>query len=123
MKRIKKSIFTFGICLLTTANIFAQTEVANVAGNSPKFVYCDMVGTQRFLSTKITISLDFGQARNIWKDNRVKDEVTGKAQSFNSMVDALNYMGEQGWELAQAYVVNSGEQNVYHWLLKKKKED
>jgi hypothetical protein len=39
------------------------------------------------------------------------------------MVDALNYMGEKGWEFVQAYVVTISNQNVYHWLLKKKFEN
>lgn len=117
MKTIKKLILTLSL-LLTTISTFAQSE------NSPesKFIYCEMVGTRKFLSTKVTIVLDFGESRNIWKDNRLKDELTGKAQSFNSMVDALNYMGENGWEFAQAYVVTIGQQNVYHWLLKKRKD-
>ena len=123
MKVIKKVILAMSLFLLTTTATFAQTEGNMSNGNSSKFVYCEMVGTQKLLSTKVTITLDFGEAKNIWKDNRVKDEVTGKAQSFNSMVDALNYMGEQGWEFAQAYVVTVGQQNVYHWLLKKKKEE
>lgn len=44
-----------------------------------------------------------------------------KIKSFNSMIDALNYMGEDGWEFVQAYIVTTGEINVYHWLLKKRK--
>jgi hypothetical protein len=121
MNLIKNAILTIGLFLLTTMTTFAQTTDTTSNGNGSKFVYCEMVGTQKFLSTKVTITLDFGEAKNIWKDNRLKDEVTGKAQAFNSMVDALNYMGEQGWEFAQAYVVSIGQQNVYHWLLKKKK--
>jgi hypothetical protein len=35
------------------------------------------------------------------------------------MVDAMNYFGKQGWEFVQAYAVTMGNQNVYHWLLKK----
>ncbi len=38
------------------------------------------------------------------------------------MVDALNYMGKQGWEFMQAYIVTVQNQNVYHYLLKKKIE-
>jgi hypothetical protein len=38
------------------------------------------------------------------------------------MVDALNYMGELGWEFVQAYVITMdmglSKQNVYHYLLK-----
>ena len=40
-------------------------------------------------------------------------------KKFNSMVDAMNWMGSMGWEFVQAYVVTVGNQNVYHWLLKK----
>ncbi|HOZ83989.1 MAG TPA: hypothetical protein PK191_00780 [Niabella sp.] len=123
MNVIKNVISAMGLFLLTTTATFAQTEDTKSNGENAKFVYCEMVGTRKFLSTKVTIVLDFGEAKNIWKDNRVKDEITGKVQSFNSMVDALNYMGEQGWEFAQAYVVTVGQQNVYHWLLKKKKDE
>lgn len=40
------------------------------------------------------------------------------------MVDAMNYMGALGWEFQQAYVITvpggfGGNQNVYHWLLRK----
>ena len=38
---------------------------------------------------------------------------------FNSMVDAMNYMGKRNWEFEQAYVVTTSNQNVYHWLLSK----
>jgi len=33
------------------------------------------------------------------------------------MVDAMNFMGENGWKFEQAYVVALGSSNVYHWLL------
>jgi hypothetical protein len=116
---MKKSILIV-IILFTFCNVNAQTLDNKAISDGQKFVYCEMIGTQKFLSTKVTITIDFGEEMNMWKDNRVKDEVTGKAQSFNSMVDALNYMGQQGWDFAQAYTVTVGQQNVYHWLLKKK---
>lgn len=120
---IKKLTLLAGVLLWANIVSFAQTEQAKSNLNASKFIYCDMVGTHKFLSSKVTITLDLGEARNIWKDNRIKDEVTGKVQSFNSMIDALNYLGEQGWEFVQAYVVTFGQQNVYHWLLKKKKDE
>jgi hypothetical protein len=110
------------ICLTVYTNsVMAQTNEPNP--NESKYVYSELVGTQKFLSTKVTIAVDFGEAKNMWKDNRVKDEITGKVQVFNSMVDALNYMGEDGWEFVQAYIVTIGQQNVYHWLLKKRKQE
>ena len=85
-------------------------------------VYCELLGTQKFLSTKVTVSVDFGQERKFFGDNRMVD-ADGKVQEFNSMVDAMNYMGILGWEFEQAYVVTmgsgAGASNVYHWLLSK----
>jgi hypothetical protein len=115
-----KKVLLITALFLSFLNGNAQTETKELNDVTPKFVYCEMIGTQKLLSTKVTIFIDFGEEMKTWKDNRVMDEVTGKAQSFNSMVDALNYMGEQGWEFAQAYSVTVGQQNVYHWLLKKK---
>lgn len=83
-----------------------------------KYFYCQLVGTAKLFSTQVTINIDYGQTKNIWRDNRLKDE-TGKIQTFNSMIDALNYMGNQGWELVQAYAITVSGQNVYHYLLKR----
>ena len=58
-----------------------------------------------------------------WVDNRLKDPKTGKAMVFNSMVDALNYMGKDGWEFAQAYSAAISNQNVYNYLMKKAYSD
>jgi hypothetical protein len=101
------------VLFLTSFSAGAQTQ------ESAKFVYCELVGTQKFMSTKVTIAVDFGEERNAWKDNRMRDEESGKVKVFNSMVDGLNYMGDNGWEFVQAYVVTYGNQNVYRWLLKR----
>ena len=82
------------------------------------FVYCELLGMSKFLSSKVSVDIDFGQQVSFWSpDRRYKDE-NGKAVNFNSMVDAMNFMGSLGWEFVQAYVVTVGNQNVYHWLLK-----
>ena len=47
----------------------------------------------------------------------------GKALKFNSMVDAMDFMGKNGWKFIHAYVVASSNQNVYHWLLEKSVKD
>jgi len=86
-----------------------------------KYVYCEIVGNQKLLSTKVTVAVDYGEETTYWKDTRLRDEQTGKVQSFNSMVDALNFMGNDGWEFVQAYTITVGNSNVYHWLLKKEK--
>jgi hypothetical protein len=86
-------------------------------------VYCEIVGTMKMLSGKVSVSVDFGQ-QSYFKDNRLVDE-NGDIMTFNSMIDAMNYMSTLGWEFEQAYVVTIGAGNtasdVYHWLLSKYK--
>lgn len=88
------------------------------AQETPKFVYSEIVGTSKFLSKKVFIEIDYGQTTSFWQNNRMKNE-DGSNKEFNSMVDAMNYMGALGWEFQQAYVVTIGQQNVYHWLMRK----
>lgn len=83
------------------------------------FAYCELVGTEKLLSTKVKVQVDFGQKSSFWKGVDFVRDANGKIVNFNSMVDAMNYMGSQGWEFVQAYVVTTNNQNVYHWLLKK----
>lgn len=103
------------IILLTSSVSSAQQQ------DTTKYLYCELVGTAKFLSNKVTIKIDFGEERAFLGDNRLRDEQTGRVKVFNSMVDALNYMGNDGWEFVQAYVVTVGQQNVYHWLLKRRR--
>ncbi len=107
-------IVMFSICLFGQENEVKKQQYA----------YCELVGMQKFMSTKVTVEVDFGQEQNFWKakDSRIRT-ADGKVRTFNSMVDAMNYMGILGWEFAQAYIVTSQNQNVYHWLLKKPMSD
>ena len=106
--------------LLSITFFLIALFVANAQGK----IYCELVGTQRLLSTKVTVEVDFGQQSKFINinDNRLVDE-KGQVIIFNSMIDALNYMGALGWEFEQAYVVSIGSgassSNVYHWLLSK----
>lgn len=100
-------------------NLKAQEEVST---DSMQYYYCQIVGTGKFMSKKVTVELDFGQRSRLLSDQRLRDK-DGKVITFNSMVDAMNWMGARGWEFIQAYVITvstgMGAQNVYHWLLKK----
>lgn len=100
------------IAALLTGMVWAQEF------QEPKYVYAEIVGQSGFMSKKVTITIDYGQIESIWQDARIRDE-DGKVKKFNSMVDAMNFMGGLGWEFQQAYVVTVGNQNVYHWLLRK----
>lgn len=81
--------------------------------------YCQIVGTSRLLSNRVTIEIDYGQERKYFAGpQRVLDE-NDQVKVFNSMIDALNFMAERGWQFVQAYVITSGNQNVYHYMMKR----
>jgi hypothetical protein len=111
--------------ILISLSIYAQeNNPENLSNEEPtlieqkQYVYCELLGKGKLLSSKVTVDIDFGQPVSFWApDRRYKDE-NGKAVAFNSMVDAMNFMGSLGWEFVQAYVVTESNQNVYHWLLK-----
>jgi hypothetical protein len=68
---------------------------------------------------KIKIEIDFGQHKN-YTDNLYKDPSTGKPMVFNSVVDALNFMGKDGWEFVQEYTEGDRQIGIiYHFILKK----
>ena len=82
--------------------------------------YCEMTAIQKLLSRKVNIDIDNGEERKLFsfKDTRVKDDL-GKVKSFNSVVDALNYLGRLGWKLVNAFPISDGSQNVYHYVFKR----
>ncbi|WP_151675059.1 hypothetical protein [Patiriisocius marinus] len=84
--------------------------------------YLRIVGTSRMMSKKVTIEIDFGQDTKFFgsgKETQVKD-IEGKLVKFNSMIDALNFMSSNGYDFVQAYAFSVNNQNVYHYLMKKK---
>ncbi len=104
-----KKTFLFFLFVQLFQSSFAQTD-------STKIVYCELVGTQLF--GKVTVVVDMGQKTGFLNLNTsyIVDE-NGKPKKFNSMVDAMNFMGNIGWDFAQAYTISDGSTHVYHWLL------
>jgi hypothetical protein len=105
-----KKILTL-VLLTLTLNGFSQdtTKVEQ---------YCEVVATGRLLSNKVTIDIDYGEQRSIWRDHRIKND-EGKLKKFNSVIDAVNYLGKQGWKLVNAFPIATGNGSVYHYVFKK----
>ena len=84
--------------------------------------YCELQAQGRLFSNKITIDVNFGEERKLFAgDTRLRDEMTGKLKKFNSLTDALNYMGAQGWSLINAFpaAAVSGSPAIYYFYFKK----
>ena len=119
---MKKIVLAIGFSVSCLASCYAQT-VNDIPIKDIDVEYVQIVGTSRLLSNKVTIEIDFGQENKLFssdKDTRIKDS-SGKNVIFNSMVDALNFMTKTGYEFVQAYAFALSNQNVYHYLLRKRR--
>jgi hypothetical protein len=110
----------FVLLLFFSINTFSQT-VNGVPLTELNSEYVLIVGTRKLIGNGVTIELDFGQLNKLFSnsDTRLVD-ANGKQVVLNSMIDALNYMSKNGYEFVDAYAISTGNQNVYHWLLRKK---
>lgn len=115
---MKKS-FLILLVILGFQLSYGQEQVALSKKNAIE-EYCMVLATSKLLSTKLTIQVDFGQEWSFWKDKRSMKDEGGKKLEFNSVIDAFNYMAAQGWEYVNAYAITVGNQNVYHYVLKRK---
>ena len=100
------------IVLLSSIASKAQADTSKVEQ------YCQVIATPRILSNKVTIDIDFGEEKSYWRDTRLKED-GGKLKKFNTIIDALNYMGEAGWTFINAYPVHMGQTEIFHFAFKK----
>lgn len=108
------------LSLLITSNLAWAQEIST-NGVKP-YVYCQIVSSSVTFSNKINVNIDYGQEKNFLEIDLIKTADSKRAIKFNSMIDALNYMSEQGWEFVQAYVIVIGTDRSHIYILKKKKE-
>ena len=107
MKKLAMAAFI----LLFAYSSRAQTDTSKVEQ------YCQVIAKPRLLSNKVTIDIDFGEE----KETSLRTEV-GKVKKFNTIIDAMNYMGRSGWTFINAYPVKIGDTDIYHFAFKKRIE-
>src|SRR5689334_25057126 len=96
---MKKIIYS-GLFLLLSNLTYAQLDTTKIEQ------YCQLVSTPSLLSNKVTIDIDFGGEKSIWKDTRMRT-YDGHLKKFNTVIDALNFMGKEGWIFINAYPVRN----------------
>jgi len=102
---------------------FLVASFGQATANEPiqkKYVYCELIYSGTYY-----IEIDNG-VRKRWGANYISDK-NGKPVRFETIVAALNYMGEDGWELVQTYVEPKSDINpqiprssTFHYFLKKR---
>jgi len=101
--------------------LFCSLSVSAQSTNQLKQTeqYCQVLASAKPFSTKVSITVDYGQETKFFGDRGVVRSEDGKIQSFNSVIDALNYMSSQGWQFVNAYAITVGGQNVYHYVMRR----
>ena len=134
MKKIILSLALIASSMTVIAQDAIQVppaQVSEVEGFNPasKRVYALLSGSSQLFSSKVKVAIDFGQSTS-WlgamSESMIVDE-NGKEIKFNSMIDAMNYLGQFGWKFAQAYVVPHGDKGdmsgTVYWILYKDVDD
>ena len=107
-----KKVFIIVFALSASFASLAQTDTTKIEQ------YCQIIATPRLLSNKVTINIDFGEEKSFWSENRLKT-YDGKLKKFNTIIDALNFMGKEGWSFINAFPVSNGNIELYHFAFKK----
>ncbi|WP_018614740.1 hypothetical protein [Segetibacter koreensis] len=108
---MKKSIY-IGLFLFLSYSSFGQADTSKIEQ------YCQVIATPRLLSNKVTIDIDFGEEKSFWRDTRLKT-YDGRLKKFNTIIDALNFMGKEGWLFINAYPVRDNQTEIYHFAFRK----
>ena len=107
-----KKVFLILFLQSAAIAVFAQNDTTTIEQ------YCQIIATPRLFSNKVTIDIDFGEEKSFWADTRMKT-FDGKLKKFNTIIDALNFMGKEGWVFINAYPVRNGNTDIYHYGFKK----
>ena len=107
-----KKVFVVLFLQMAAFAVFAQDDTTKIEQ------YCQIIATPRLFSNKVTIDIDFGEHKSIWVDSRLRT-FDGRLKKFNTIIDALNFMGKEGWIFINAYPVRIGTTEVYHYGFRK----
>ena len=99
---------------------FVSVSFAQEAEGNKQFNYCELVCQKKLLSNKVKCFMDYGQHTTLLNEKRkmkLKDE-EGKVLKFESNIDALNYLGMEGWEVIDTYYITIKKETYFGYLLK-----
>ncbi len=113
---MKKFILLFVFGIIYATSICAQQKF-----------FCEIKGAEKELSSGLKIVFDFGKdpvygSLSTLKSKQKLVDEKGEVISFNSMVDAGNYLSGKGWTFVQAYSSDYGGQAINHWIFSKESE-
>ena len=118
MNKIK--ILSIAIGMFLTGSAFGQHVLVNeVDINNEDIQFCELRVTGRLMNpTKVNVYVDYGQKWSMKRQNIMTEDK--KVVSFNSSVDALNFMDKNGWDYVEQTVTTSSDgETTYKYLMRR----
>ena len=82
-------------------------------------VFCDLVSTKKFLGRTHSITINYGNRDSLWLDQKIQTLTETELKKYKSIIDDLNYMGNEGWKTISSYSTSYNSYIVEHYILKK----
>lgn len=116
MKQLLLLVLVFSAAFVSTA----QAQAPSVAPATTRRTeeYCQLRALAK-LSGRYVVSIDYGQQREPFSRNLFRD-AKGQAVEFDSVIDALNWLNEQGWEFVNAYVLVEDNDSVSYYIMRRR---
>lgn len=119
---MKTRLLTSAVTLFLAASAHAQT-VNGVPLKDLDTEYVHIIGETKMLSDKINLVVDYGQERKrLYSKPMMLMDADNREMEFNSMIDALNFMARNGYELVESFGVNKEYPYPQHLMHKKRKD-
>ena len=82
-------------------------------------IFCDLISTRKFLGREESLTINYGTRDSLWTSDSVYSLLASDLKKYNSVIDALNYMGSEGWKEISSYSTSNNSYIVKHYVLKK----
>ncbi|MFC5412596.1 hypothetical protein ACFPMF_24945 [Larkinella bovis] len=114
--------------LLGISSAKAQLVVNRVNLNQLDIQYCQLICVYPDLGGKARVYVDYGQAgfrEGVNSELRIPDGEGKPVERFDTVMQAINYVEKNGWEVVSFQVTHSGSgaSSQFIYLVRKKKQD
>ena len=117
---MKKFFFFYFDSISRRYSSIAKKDINRIVYENDKIeIFCDLVSTRKFLGTDEIITVNYGTRDSIWNNEKMFSIMPSDLKKYNSVIDALNYMGSEGWTEISSHSSSQNSYIVKHYILKK----
>lgn len=119
-----KTLFFSLLVMLSSLHASGQVLVDGENINDLSITYCQIIGINRIGFAGTRVWVDYGQPKFV-ANHLNAQRISGRDQQpikFNTVIDALNFLVANGWELVSSSITsdNEGGASRFIYLLRKR---